>query len=590
LSVSTKNAPDAIGDWAAAMAACSDAGTSAAAAYRDEDQAWWRSPTMRLLALALALTIAAGLKPILWDDEVYFQFAQFIAGHPFDPYGAPIWVNGRTGDGLHVLAPPFLLYWWAGAIALVGADPSATAVALFPFAAIYVWSFHSLARRFAPALAMPLTVMASLSPWPLVTISCMLDFPAMALELAALALFVSGTETRSRSLVLAAGVSAGLAMETKYNAVGVVGAMLLWGILARRIVDAVLAAAAALLLFGAAEWLIAAKYGHSHFVINLFATEASKSLTSEISRLRILLYGIIENSGPLGIGTLLLLPAVLGDRRAWIAANAVFAVTAFAISALGFDRVLGHVIPGATPDRMPMVLTASGLLGIALLIQGARLIVGLRRVLLGDRYACFLLAWLALEVVIYFAISPFPAARRLGEITDAALLLVGRTAALRRPELGHGYAVPAAAVVSAACGLVMLTISLVDGRGVEATARAAAAFARDARQGGAAWHMTSLGLAHYLDAAGIPRVERDVTTLRRGDALIIDFTDAGRVAALENAGFEPIATIRAGINLGVSVSTTFYRNANPWFAADDTRAAVMVFRATKPAVVRSKPP
>ena len=246
-------------------------------------------PALPLFALAAALTIAAAVKPILWDDEVYFQFARFIADHPFDPYGAQIWIRGDTGGGLYVLAPPFLLYWWAGAIALIGTDPSATSIALFPFAVIYVWAFYSLARCFAPAQAMALTVMASLSPWPLVTISYMLDFPAMALELAAFALFVRGTATSSGGLVLAAGVSAGLAMETKYNAVGVVGAMLLWGILARRVSDAVLAAAVAMLLFAAVEALIAAKYGHSHFVINLFESAATKSLNSEISRLRTLL-------------------------------------------------------------------------------------------------------------------------------------------------------------------------------------------------------------------------------------------------------------------------------------------------------------
>jgi hypothetical protein len=590
LSVSTKDAPDTAGDRPATKPAASEAGVCEAATRRGGQLACWHSPTLPLFALAVALTIAAAAKPILWDDEVYFQFARFIAAHPFDPYGAQIWVRGDTGDGLHVLAPPFLLYWWAGAIALIGTDPSATSIALFPFAVIYVWAFHRLARRFAPALAMALTVMASLSPWPLVTISYMLDFPAMALELAALALFVQGTETRSRSLVLAAGVSAGLAIETKYNAVGVVGAMLVWGILARRAVDAVLAGAVAIILFGAVELLIAAKYGHSHFVTNLFAAAESKRLTSEISRLRTLLYGLIQNSGPLGIATLLLLPLVVGDRRIWVAANAVFAVTAFAASALGFDRVLGYVIPGATPDRMPMVLTASGLPGIALLIQGARLMVGSRRVLLGDRDACFLLSWIVLEVVIYFAMSPFPAARRLGEITVAALLFVGRAAMLRTPELRERFAVPAAAAVSAACGLVMLAIGLVDGRGVEATARAAAAFAQDTRQRGAAWHMTSLGLAHYLDAAGVGRAERDVTTFRPGDLLVTDSIDAAGVAALEHAGFEPIATIRRGVNLGVSVSTSFYRDANPWLAANDTRAAVMVFRAAKHATIPGERP
>ena len=388
--------------------------------------------------------------------------------------------------------------------------------------------------------------------------------------------------------MLAAGVVAGLAMETKYNAAGVVGAMLLWGIFAHRLLDAVLAAAVAMVLFGAVESSIAAAYGHSHFVINFFAAAASKGSTAEISRLRSLLYGLIQNSGPLGIGTLLLLPVVLGDRRAWIVANAVFAISAFAASALGFDRVLGAVIPGATPDRMPMVLTASGLLGLALLIQGGRLIVGSRRVLLGDRHARFLLAWLVLDVLIYFAMSPFPAARRLGEIFVVALLLVGRAAVLRDADLARGYALPVAAAISAACGLVMLAIGVVDGRAVEATARAAAAFARDNRQGGAVRHMTTLGLAHYLDAEAIVRVERDVTMLRPGDVLVTDFIDAERVATLEEAGFEPIATIRAGTNLGVSVSTTFYRAANPWFAAADTRPAVMVLRASKPVLVRSE--
>ena len=74
--------------------------------------------------------------------------------------------------------------------------------------------------------------------------------------------------------------------------------------------------------------------------------------------------------------------------------------------------------------------------------------------------------------------------------------------------------------------------------------------------------------------------------LRPGDVLVTDFIDAERVATLDDAAFEPIATIRAGTNLGVSVSATFYRAANPWSAAADTRPAVMVLRASKPAVVR----
>ena len=60
-----------------------------------------------------------------------------------------------------------------------------------------------------------------------------------------------------------------------------------------------------------------------------------------------------------------------------------------------------------------------------------------------------------------------------------------------------------------------------------------------------------------------------------------DALDPEHITALESAGLQPLATIRAGINLGVSVSTMFYRAQDPWFAAPDTRPAVVVFRVTR---------
>ena len=94
-----------------------------------------------LAALAAVLTASGIAKPILWDDEVYFQFAQHIVHHPFDPYGLSIWIGGRSSNGLNVLAPPFLLYWWAGAIAVFGNNVSLTAFALLPFAVAYTVGF-----------------------------------------------------------------------------------------------------------------------------------------------------------------------------------------------------------------------------------------------------------------------------------------------------------------------------------------------------------------------------------------------------------------------------------------------------------------
>src|SRR5262245_51892009 len=68
--------------------------------------------------LAAILTLAGVLKPVLWDDEVYLQFAEYIARHPLDPYGAPIRIGGLVVSGMNVLAPPILLYWWSAALRL----------------------------------------------------------------------------------------------------------------------------------------------------------------------------------------------------------------------------------------------------------------------------------------------------------------------------------------------------------------------------------------------------------------------------------------------------------------------------------------
>jgi len=532
--------------------------------------------------LALALTIAAVLKPILWDDEVYFQFARHIVQHPLDPYGAKIWVLGHTTDGLYVLAPPVLLYWWAGALAQFGPDVSLSAVGLFPFAAAYTIAFHSLARRFAPALALPATIMATLSAWGLGTISYMLDFPAVALGLAAVALFIAGATRKARHLVVAAGIVAGLALETKYSAAAPVGFILLWGLFARRRIDAAIAVAAACLVFGAIEALIALRYGHSHFVIHLFgAPPTSNGLAQDISRLRGLFYGAFQNGGPLAVAALLLMPIALGSRRQAIAANMVFVVVAFGLAAIGFDRVLGFVLPGAAPERMPMMLTMSGLLGLALAVQGARLIgvPSRRAAALNGRDGRLLLAWLAIEMVVYFAMSPFPAARRMGGIIAVTLLLAVRAVVSARPQAARRPLVGVGVAINAVCGLTMLAIGVVDGRNVEATAAAAAAYMRT-NATGAHWQLATLAFAHYFDASGISRVDVATTSLQPGDLLATDAIDPDRMTALEAAGLQPLATIRAGINLGVSVSTTFYRAQDPWFAAPDTRPAVVVFRVT----------
>lgn len=535
-----------------------------------------------LVGLALILTAAAALKPILWDDEVYFQFARHIVQHPLDPYGARIWVYGRTLDGLFVLAPPVLLYWWAGAMAVFGRELSLTALALFPFVAAYAFAFDSLARRFAPAISAPLTVMAATSAWPLVTVSYMLDVPAMALGLSALALFIAATARQSRGLIIMAGLFAGLAVQTKYNAAAAVAAMLIWSVFERRLADGVLAGFIAALVFCVIELLILAKYGHSHFVIHLLsAPPSTDSIARTVSRLRQLSYGYVQNVTPAMIGASMLVPFVLFRSGRWAAVSAACMIVLFALAALGFDRVLGRYIPGATPVKMPSFLTLSGLLGLGSIGYGAAFVFSSRgRTVCKDTGASFLLSWFAANVLVYVVMSPFPAARRMGEILAASALFVGRAGVLFE-ERRIRRAVWAVTAVSAMCGVTMLGICLVDGKNVERTAREAAVFVRASAAGHEAKHLGTLAFAHYLDAEGIARVDVENTIFKPGDLLVAEVNEREQIASIEAAGLEVIATIRSGVNLGVSVSTSFFRAGNPWSAGPDTRPAMLVFRARR---------
>src|SRR5262245_18723565 len=94
----------------------------------------------------------------------------------------------------------------------------------------------------------------------------MLDVPALALALGALAVFFRACDRDSFALAALAGLMAGLGMETKYTGFLAPAAMLLYAVLFRRLRLWPAAAIEAVQLFVAWEFLIALLYGESHFL------------------------------------------------------------------------------------------------------------------------------------------------------------------------------------------------------------------------------------------------------------------------------------------------------------------------------------
>ncbi len=148
-------------------------------------------PAFLRLALALILTSLNAFKPLHIDDSTYYQIAAHIAEHPADPYGFAMMEWNGPVPANHVLAPPVIPYWWAAGIRLFGMHPWAWKLWLFPFCFLFVMALDALLCRFASAVAGPLLIMTVLSPVFVPSLNLMLDIPALALGLSAVALFLA---------------------------------------------------------------------------------------------------------------------------------------------------------------------------------------------------------------------------------------------------------------------------------------------------------------------------------------------------------------------------------------------------------------
>lgn len=206
-----------------------------------------------IVTLAALLTGLNAVKPLHVDDTTYYFDAAQIAAHPLDPYGHVLLYFSDPLPALHVLAPPVLPYWWATALRLFGERPLLWKLWLFPFALLFTASLAGLLRRFAPTTATPLLIALVLSPVFLPSLNLMIDIPALALSLAALALFMRACDGDSPALAVLAGLTAGMAMQTKYTALLAPPIMLIYALHRGKLRLGLAAALAAGLLFAAWE-------------------------------------------------------------------------------------------------------------------------------------------------------------------------------------------------------------------------------------------------------------------------------------------------------------------------------------------------
>ena len=543
---------------------------------------------------ALAITLLNAAKPLVIDDSTYFQFARQIAAEPGDPYGFDILYFQMHLPAMEVLAPPVMLYWWAATQTLLGPDPVAWKLALFPFALLLAVSLSNLVARFAPGLESPLVWMILLSPWVVPGFNYMLDVPALALALGAFALLARSCDReRGVGTALLAGVLAGLAMQTKYTALIPVGAALAYGVLANHWRRAFLAGVIATLLFVGWEVFMASIYGESHFLVSWRVSKNYPAGTALVWC--VALFSLVGASAP-ALGLLAMLALRL-RRLVILGAAAVSTAAFFLIALLPAQRLarIDHMFP--VPGQVPaetLVFLPLGLLVLASASEAIRRHVKellRRRRVEGGREAqrevrevtldLVLLLWVAAELIGFFALS-WPALRRVIGLDTALAVCLGRLVVRFHPSGPPLARVRLVVAWGISLGLLFALTDLTD-----AVTRRGVVLEVDRRLvelGGGAedetrWYIGQWGFEFYAEQHGMRPVALGESELREGDWLVTAL--ALKRAGLPEESLRGVAVVNAVNPWPFSTIPFAYTGVAPIRPQPDAQLRVRVFRVLK---------
>jgi hypothetical protein len=212
------------------------------------------------------------------------------------------------------------------------------------------------------------------------------------------------------------------------------------------------------------------------------------------------------------------------------------------------------------------------------------------------RHTLFLLAWLALEVVGYLLLTPFPAVRRVLGVAVVLTLLVGSLAARTCRSAERRRTLQALGAGGIALGLAFFGL---DWRGACAQRQAAeeaAGWVRD-HGGGTAWYVGHWGFQFYAERAGLHPVvtayQRPENTgliripfpppslLRKGHRLVVPdpLNQQGLYLDQTKLTLEGRLTVEASLPL--RTVPCFYGGRTPLEHHEGARLEVRIYRVTE---------
>lgn len=546
----------------------------------------YTKPSLLLILLvACVLTVLNAIKPVHMDDNVYIAYAGEFISHPLNPYafnfGSP---NNISANQL--LVPPVLPYYLGAGIALLGNNPILFKLWLFPFALLLSGSLYYLFKRFTLGYESKLLWFTILSPAILPGFNCMLEIPVLALGLTGLVLAFESIDKSSISLTILSGLILGLAIETKYTALITLAAILCLYLLKNRAFLGLTVVFMALLVFVSWELFIHFTQGQSHFLIHLGQRKGNF-----IRRCLHLILPLLTQVG--GIATIIALIGMLACK----VAPRIIQITAVLIF-MGFislallpaefltlkDSQSGHTwLTLSTILYGLMAALVWGTLGTVIFkLLAPNVKTDNQPTVMEERILdWFLCTWLMLELMGYFALSPFPAVRRVIGITLVFTFLAARVLS-KLPALKESSQSLFRNIICFGIGLGGL-FYLVDFMDAQAAKQIAHEIKRrdwGLTKDNTHWHLTWWGLSYYADEQGLKQLKLNQTIPKKGDIISVHNIEelVKDLKTHKEIDLELIETVNVGDGFPLRTTSNYYSGRTPMEHNQGPRVSILVYK------------
>lgn len=543
-------------------------------------------PSLLLIILvACVLTVLNAVKPVHMDDNVYIAYAGEFITHPLNPYdfnfGSPNYISANQ-----LLVPPVLPYYLGAGIALLGNNPILFKIWLFPFALLLSGSLYYLFRRFAFGYETKLLWLTVLSPAVLPGFNCMLEIPVLALGLTGLALAFESIDKSSISLTILSGLILGLAIETKYTALITLAAIFCLYLMKRRIFQGLTVVFIALFVFISWELFIHFSQGQSHFIIHLGQRKGNF-----VRRCLHLILPLLTQIG--GIAVIIALLGLLACR-----------VTPRIILFTAFLILMGFVSLAMIPtDFLTLKDSQSGRIWLTLstILYGlmAALVWGTmgtvvfkllgsngktnnEKSLINERHLdWFLCIWFMIELMGYFALSPFPAVRRVIGITLVFTFLAGRLLSKTPPLQETSQSLLRPIVCFGIClGGLFYSVDFLDALASRQIAHEIKHKDWGLTEENTHWHLTWWGLNYYADEQGLKQLVINKIIPKKGDIISVHNIDelVRDLKTHKELDLELLETVNVGDGFPLRTTANYYSGRTPMEHNQGPRASILVYK------------